>query len=259
MENQDHDSQANDSPNELPTAGDLVRARLTSILAITPEQEAERAARELAEEAEARKRRRSERLREFLDSIGKLHAQCRLHNFDMKRPEQQAVVSALKEYSQTMDDRIKNMEGLVFFGPVGTGKDHLAVSMAGIAVEHHDQRAMLTNVQDWFGEIRDAMDSDAERAERSLIRELSTPDILILSDPLPPMGALGQHMATMLYRLVEQRDSLGRMTWVTVNVSNDKEADERFGSATWDRLCHRSWKIRCAWPSYRKPAKTINC
>ena len=32
-------------------------------------------------------------------------------------------------------------------------------------------------------------------------------------------------MATMLYRVVELRDCRGKVTWVTVNVADDKEAD----------------------------------
>lgn len=237
--------------------GDLLQERMQALINISPEKAAAIDAENAAREARLIEQRRQQRLSEFLASIGKTHRPCRLSNFDAVKPSQKEALSALKDYANTLPERIDNREGVVLFGPVGTGKDHLAVSLAGIAVQHHDQRAMLVNVQDWFGAIRDGMDTDQQ--ERNLLRELTAPDILILSDPLPPFGPLGQHMATMLYRLVEQRDSLGRLTWVTVNVSTDAEADERFGAATWDRICHRAWKIHCNWPSYRKPARTVNC
>ncbi len=234
-----------------------MQIQLATLPPITPERQAKIDADVAACEERERLSRRRERLGEFFASIGKLHAQCRLHNFDATRLDQQAAIAALREYSESMPQRLENAEGIVLYGPVGTGKDHLAVSLAGIAVEKYDQRAMLINVQDWFGSIRDGISED--RAERGLIREIAAPDVLILSDPLPPIGQLSQHMATMLYRAVEQRDCRGKATWVTVNVANDKEADERFGAATWDRLCHRAWKINCSWPSYRKPARKVNC
>ncbi len=239
------------------TIGEALKQRMDAILNYPPELEERLEAERIEQETQRRDRRRAQNLHEFMGSIGKEHAGCRLANFKTVKPSQKAAVEALEEYASTMSERLKNREGVVLFGPVGTGKDHLAISLAGIAVESHGKRAKLVNVQDWFGDIRDGMDTD--RQERSLIRELAEPDVLILSDPLPPVGALSQHMATMLYRLVENRDSRGVGTWVTVNVATDQEADERFGAATWDRICHRAWKIHCNWPSYRKPSRTDNC
>ena len=90
-----------------------------------------------------------------------------------------------------------------------------------------------------------------------MIAELARPDVLCLSDPLPPVGALTQFQATMLYRLVDARYSRGVPTICTVNVADDAEADERMGVPTWDRLCHGAWKLHCAWPTYRRPAREV--
>jgi DNA replication protein DnaC len=63
--------------------------------------------------------------------------------------------------------------------------------------------------------------------------------------------------ASMLYRLVDARYVRGKPTIVTVNVNDDAEGDRRMGEATWDRLCHDSWKVFCDWPTHRKPAREI--
>jgi hypothetical protein len=37
------------------------------------------------------------------------------------------------------------------------------------------------------------------------------------------------------------------------------QAIKRMGAATWDRLCHGAWRVRCEWPSYRKSKRNVNC
>jgi DNA replication protein DnaC len=81
--------------------------------------------------------------------------------------------------------------------------------------------------------------------------------MLVISDPLPPMGPLTAFQASMLYRLIEERYSSGGVVVATVNVASDEEADSRMGAQTWDRLCDKSVKCHCNWPSYRKPWKTV--
>ncbi len=222
---------------------------------LSPEEIARRQHEQDQLDATDRDRRRRERLQAFLFSVGDLHSRCRLHNFEANAGQQMRVLTACKEYADTMQERIDNREGLVLYGPTGTGKDHLAVSLGGIAVERHGLHVKLINGQEWLGEVRDAMDGGI--SERTLLREVSWQDVLIVSDPLPPFGQLGQHMAMMLYRLIEQRDCRGKVTWVTINVASDKEADERLGAPTWDRICDRSWKLHCAWASRRKAKVTI--
>ncbi len=234
-----------------------LKLKLTELPPITPERQAKIDAERDEMERRELARQRQQRLSEFLASVGRLHEVCRLHNFECNTPQQRAVVAALQEYTDTLPERLDNCEGIVLFGPVGTGKDHLLVSVGGIAVQRYDKRVRLINAQEWFGEVRDAMDSN--RAEKNLIGEMSWPDVLIISDPVPPTGSLGQHMATMLYRLVEKRDSRGKATWMTVNVKDDADADKQLGEPTWDRLCDRAWKLHCNWPSHRKPARKVNC
>lgn len=235
----------------------FAKLKLATLAPVTPERQAQIDAELAAMEQAERDRARQRRLREFLDSVGELHKVCRLQNFECKSQEQRKALDALKEYGDTLPERLESAEGLILYGPVGTGKDHLAVSLGGIAVERFDRSVRLVNAQEWFGDIRDAMDS--KRDERLLIGELARPDVLIVSDPVPPTGPLTQHMATMLYRLVEKRDCRGKVTWMTLNVKDDADADKQLGEPTWDRLCDRAWKIHCRWASHRKPSRTVNC
>lgn len=189
------------------------------------------------------------------NAAGPRLARCRLENYQAKRQEQTHVLASVEEWAATFADRKKSVEGLVLYGPVGTGKDHLVFGACWKVVCTHPVTVRWINGRDLFGLFRDRMDS--QTTEKETIGELVAPDVLILSDPLPTTGALSAWQADCLYRLIESRWRQGKMICVTANVAGDDEAGERFGEATWDRICDRAWKAFCYWPSYRQPSRVI--
>lgn len=218
---------------------------------------AERAAeREAATQRRAELRRKAELNQRFFDLVnaaGSRYRDCTLQTFRCVMPEQSNVVAAIREYINA-----DFPGGLVLYGPVGTGKDHLAFAVCRAAIRA-GKTVRWINGQNWFGLVRDAMDTS--RSEASLIADLARPDMLCLSDPLPPSvgerDGLTPHQATMLYRLIDARYSRGVPTICTVNVLDDAEADERMGTPTWDRLTHDAWKLKCDWPTHRRPAREV--
>lgn len=205
-----------------------------------------------AMEQTAIERRKQANIDALVRGAGEGYIGCRLNNYRVSHPQQTKVVDALQDYIASIQEHVAAGRGIILYGPVGTGKDHLLFAMArAVMLLMKDFTIAWHNGQDWFGEVRDAMDSGV--AETKTIRQLSQPDLLVLSDPLPPTGNLSPHMATMLYRAIDDRYSRNRITFVSVNVANDDEADSRMGAPTWDRLCDGAFKLHCAWPSYRKP------
>lgn len=200
-------------------------------------------------------RRLSECMGRVLRSAGERYRACRLSTFVATSTYQRRVVGELTQYASEITERIKNNEGLILFGPVGTGKDHLAFGMC-VELARKGYSVDWINGQSWFGLLRDAMDSKSQR-EASIVGDVTSPDVVVISDPLPPAGDLTQYQSSMLYRAIDSRYSQGKITITTVNIADDKEADRRMGPATWDRLCHSAWKVHCNWPSFRKPAKII--
>lgn len=208
--------------------------------------------REKREAERAAAKQRSEimgRAMELIESAGERYRGCTLESFDCQELQQRRVVAALRDYLNT-----ESHDNVILYGPVGTGKDHLAFALCKSAVKS-GRTVRWINGQKWFGIVRDAMDTD--RSEASLISDLARADVLCLSDPLPPVGSLTQFQATMLYRVVDARYSKGLPTVCTINVATDAEADERMGPATWDRLCHSAWKLFCNWESFRVPKREV--
>jgi DNA replication protein DnaC len=234
--------------------GDLAHRRAmerisAAMPALTNEQIAARD-REIAErDAQREQQARVDRWRAFIRDRGERYSDCRLNNFDQSHDAQKRAVADLTDYCRNVTDRIADGDGVVLFGPKGTGKDHLIVALCRQAILS-GQRVVWQNGMDLFGDIRDAMDGG--EAERALVHRLVSPDVLYLSDPLPPVGNLSEFQASMLFRILDGRYSRRRPLWVTVNVASGSELDVRMGPQNGDRIRDGATAIHCDWPSYRR-------
>lgn len=214
------------------------------------------------EKTEAERLRDDERLRNQItnervaacralgDKLGKRYANARLFTFQAETPEQKKLVEQLNRYAA--NELWQDGTGILLYGPPGTGKDHL---LAGLAYECILRGAKVTwvNGLDWYGQNRDRMETD--RSEASGVRDLVTPEILYISDPLPPWGELSEYQASMLFRVIDGRYRACRATWVSANVANREECERRLGAATVDRLGESAVSAFCKWPSYRRGSK----
>lgn len=173
-----------------------------------------------------------------------------LENYVVARPEQAAILAAIRDYVANIDMRMLDGVGIVMNGPSGNGKDHLLISAARAAI-HAGYTVCWKNGQDLLGEFRDRIGTD--ESEESLLAPLLSADVLVISDPLPPSGSLTDYQASMVYRVLDARYRDCKATWASMNVTSRKEADNRIGVAIVDRLRHGALCLACNWPSYRKP------
>ncbi len=97
---------------------------------------------------------------------------------------------------------VRDGRGIVLLGAVGTGKDHLLAAMLYRAV-HAGFACRWLSGQEFYGDLRDRMDSG--KAEEQRFRELQTPDVLAISDPIPPVGSPTAWNVAQLYRLLDRR------------------------------------------------------
>jgi len=218
-------------------------------------------AKEVADEESAKSREENERrARQWHDvssAMGARYKSCKLSDFEFYgTPEDQARQKAAIESCFDLGRRIMAGEtercGLVLYGPPGTGKDHILAAMLYAACRG-GRTVRWLNGLDFFGDMRDRMDNDSP--ESQIISQLSNPDILAISDPLPPWGPLTAFQAQTLFRVIDRRYRQEKPIWVTVNVADGAEASERIGAAVVDRLRQRALSIHCNWPSYRSLGK----
>jgi len=158
----------------------------------------------------------------------------------------------LRDYSENITENIDQGKGVVLFGGVGSGKDHALVGLAKTALQQGHTVAWVNGL-DLFADLRDAMTDNAP--EGDVIDRLTRSDVLVLSDPVPPVAALSPYQASTLLRAIDCRYSDLKPTWVSLNVKSGGEADERMGPAIVDRLRDGSLCYFCDWQSWRRAAE----
>jgi DNA replication protein DnaC len=185
--------------------------------------------------------------------IGDRYKACRLDNFEVRTESQESVVGSLRQFCENLDENITAGRGIVLFGPPGVGKDHLLIAMAHEVVTISKTIQWL-NGMDLFAERRDYIKRDLP--EKDLLREYERPDVLIISDPVPPFGELKEGQAEFLFRLIDWRYRRLKPIFVSANFSDSDDAKSRIGSQVLDRLKDGSLCLHCNWASYRQAKGT---
>ena len=232
--------------------GKLLETRNPHLFAADLDERNDAEARRRQARADAAETDRRARLWESLsNAVGVRYAACSLDGFKHYDRNQAAVVGQIRDYAGNLAERVAAGDGLVLMGRPGTGKDHLLAALMREATLDHGIDVHWINGQDFYGKARDRMDADGE-SEAAMIAKLVKPKVLVISDPIPPVGPLSAFQMATLFRIIDGRYRQCRSTWISVNVIDDKEACERMGAAVVDRLTDGCLALWCNWESFRK-------
>jgi len=186
---------------------------------------------------------------------------CTLDNYDTPTEAQQRVLAGTRQYASDIRARRKQATGAVWFGSVGTGKDHLAIGVLRIAVAER-YTAKIVFGEQFRSQTREVIMSDTESEEKFL--RMFRQDFLLLSDPIPVRGDLTPTQSDALMSVIRSRNEEGLPTLVTVNVMNRydangklssksrEEAEARMGAPIYDRMTAGAYVFECQWASHRK-------
>lgn len=174
------------------------------------------------------------------------HRDASLRSFAATTEPMRAVVAKLTTIAESIGDFVSGGGSLLFYGPPGSGKDHLAIAMLKAAArEGHSARWMATQM--YFDEMADA--SRKDRSMTDIRAKWLLPKVLCLSDPV--MDGTTEANRRELYRLVNERWLDRKCTWVTCNCRSFDEAREMLGGAALSRLMEGCEPIFCNFADYR--------
>lgn len=173
--------------------------------------------------------------------------------FQVYHEAQRKAIVRLKQFCLPGANGFSDFPGLIFFGTVGTGKDHLMAAMLYTAA-YSGVSCRWINGQELFGQFRDRMDTG--QREEDLLRVLCEPKILGISDPIPPVGDPSAWNTSQLYRLLDRRYRSLKKTWCSLNALSTEEADGKLSAPVFDRLREGAEIFPCFWPSWRERKQT---
>lgn len=186
----------------------------------------------------------------FLRDVGKRYADTTLRTFrigtDKYRVLRKAALDKAVQYLTSAKTTILAGKNLILFGSVGTGKDHIAISIAKACCTRGVSARFITG-QDLI--------AGAERAKRNG-QETIEPGIrncrvLVLSDPLPNATTPRADEAKHLIQVIDHRYRHMLATIVTVNAVDEKDVKDSLRGPLGDRLLGEATIVEMRWPSCR--------
>src|SRR5215207_6958579 len=143
---------------------------------------------------------------------------------------------------------VSKAQDIIFAGPIGTGKTHVAISL-GVEAARRRFRVAFYRAADLVRTLTEARD---ERTLTLLHRRLRRVDLLILDElGFVPFGRTG---GELLFDLISERHEI-RSTLITTNLSFGEWVevfgDEKLTTALLDRLGHHAHILTTRGSSYR--------
>lgn len=168
---------------------------------------------------------------------------CSLSNFEVDFSGADPTLKLCREKCELFVDRFEESQhGLLFQGPVGVGKTHLAVAVLRALVQTHGVRSRFVDYRDLLRDIQDSYNPVSETSELEVLRPLLGADVLLLDE-------LGARRPTDWVRdtvthILNDRYNRRKVTLITTNYSDQPARDgtsleERIG----DRLRSRLYEM----------------
>lgn len=206
--------------------------------------------RQLAHEA------RLQAFRELCLLRGRRYVTCTLESITepargLKIDAFKTAIGQLKQFRDQMQDKCHTGEGgVVLIGPPGTGKDHIMFALMRHAILECGFRVAWFDGVRLLAKIKSAI---ADHSTESLLRQLSSVQVLCVSDPIPPRDELTAFEMSVLRDIFERRYSDKAATWVSTNVQSEQDAARLFSAPLLGRLVDGSLVVSCQWDNYRRP------
>ncbi len=193
-------------------------------------------------------------LRAVADLAGTRYRGCNFDNYQLTgSSSQRDALAKICDFANATYENYKlGRCGLILMGNPGTGKDHFLIALMFNAIIRWGFNVGRFNGIELYSQMRDRID-DRNAPERTVIHQAVRPNILVLSDPVPPKGEIGQYNSEILYQIIDRRYQEKKPTWVSMNVEGGDDARNKLADNLVDRLRHDSLVIKCDWESYRKP------
>jgi DNA replication protein DnaC len=187
--------------------------------------------------------------------IPERYRDCTIAGFYEKGPE----LGKAKMIAREFVDRFPFVDaGLLFIGPSGLGKTHLACAMLSELIATKGVRGLYADSSNLLNRIASSFRSDAEVSREAVLAPYAAAELIVLDE----IGATPPHpwVQDVLYDLLNTRYNGKKVTIVTTNYADEGEAasgpkmtlEDRIGYRTRSRLYEMCLAVPLRGDDYRK-------
>ena len=201
-------------------------------------------------------KKRTERLLQEA-RIPKRYQHCTLKNF--KTPKQDDLWTAKGVAKDFVKDYPNVDMGILFIGPCGVGKTHLAVGIIRELIEKKGMSCLFYDFRDLLLDIQDSYNPVSESSEMNVLAPVLQAEVLLLDE----LGARRptEWIKETIDHILNSRYNDKKIVIITSNfLDNTKEKDrysleQRIGSRLLSRLREMCRKVEMDADDYRKKFK----
>jgi DNA replication protein DnaC len=184
---------------------------------------------------------------------------CSIHNFfnvEHETSKYLALDWSRKFIEEYLETGREDGRGLLFIGPVGVGKTHLAAAILRELIQHYGVRGLFYQFGVLLKEIQNSYNPVSQTSELGVLQPVFDADVLVL-DELGASKPTDWVRDTMM-QIINTRYNDKRITIFTTNYrderSNDKAEtlEDRIGSALRSRLYEMCKPVVIEGEDYRK-------
>lgn len=170
-------------------------------------------------------------------------------NYQPVNPDAAKNLSACQRYAENWPNILAAGTGLVMTGSCGTGKNHLAVSMAKTIIRNHLARVEITDVMRLTRAVKSTWRSDSSHTGEEVIGHYASLDLLIIDEVGVQFGS--QSEAVILQEIINARYESVLPTILISNLTFAQLSDA-IGERAVDRITNGGRnRLAFNWESYR--------
>ncbi|MGF7537500.1 ATP-binding protein [Providencia rettgeri] len=158
-------------------------------------------------------------------------------------------LTVCQQYVNTWEDRKNAGEGLIFCGIPGTGKTHLAVSIAREIAEDLQESVFITTAARIIRAFRRTWSGNSEFSELDVLAKYCDPDLLIIDEIGVQYGTDSER--NILFEVINDRYEYLLPTILVSNLPLN-ELEEMLGERVVDRLLQGGTVLTFNWSTYRR-------
>ncbi|RRR31931.1 AAA family ATPase [Enterobacter hormaechei] len=210
-----------------------------------------------AELADIESSLRALRVVDLMDNAGiaRRFEACEFDNYQAVNPDAAKNLAVCQRYTASWPDRLNAGTGLVMTGNCGTGKNHLAVSMAKSIIRDHLAKVGITDVMRLTRAVKSTWRHNAEITEEDVIERFASLDLLIIDEVGVQFGSPTE--MTILQEIINARYESILPTILISNLTFDQLKDT-IGERIVDRVTDGGRnRLAFGWGSFRAIASGV--